>query len=175
MKPEKKQQMKPLNTMKQTVAKAQKELSQLEAKKVKSPQKRKEKASFQNTPPVEIFLDSLEFNPVTENDCAWVMANVPMGISGIKMVSLSHRNSSNIDCGFSVKIPDGYKLVVELLSHFKDRGLEIYNNVLTGESRLSFNVRNVGREIVVVNNRDRVAFLRIEPIYPLTFKLVKEF
>lgn len=103
------------------------------------------------------------------------MANVPMGISGIKMVSLSHRNSSNIDCGFSVKIPDGYKLVVELLSHFKDRGLEIYNNVLTGESRLSFNVRNVGREIVVVNNRDRVAFLRIEPIYPLTFKLVKEF
>lgn len=177
MKTEKKPQAKSINTMNQTVAKAQKELTKLEAKKSSSKTKKtqkKEKVSFQNVPPVEVYLDSPEFSPVTENDVSWVVANVPFSIAGTRQVALSHRNSVLVDCGFSVKVPEGYKLVVELSSSFKDHGLEIYNSTIVGDNRVSFNVRNLGREIAVINHRDRVAILRIEPIYPLAFKFMVE-
>jgi dUTPase len=124
-------------------------------------------------PPVEILLDSAEFCPVSEDGLVWLTANVPVSISGNRQIALSHRNAANVDCGFTAKVPEGYKLVVELSPEKREHGLEVYKNTITGESRVSLSVRNLGREIAVVNHRDRVALLRIEPIYPLTFKVME--
>jgi len=80
---------------------------------------------------------------------------------------------ATVDCGFSAKVPEGYKLVIELSPDLREHGLEVYKNTITSESRVNLSVRNVGREVAVVNHRDRVALLRIEPIYPLTFKVME--
>jgi dUTPase len=136
----------------------------------KKPAKKKEKVSSQGVPPVEILLDASEYCPDKDG---WVVANVPITIAGTRQIALSHRNSALVDCGFEVKVPVGFKLVVELAPNFKDRGLELFNNTLVGSSRVNFSVRNLGREIIVINHRDRVGFLRIEPVYPLTFKTME--
>lgn len=174
MKSEKKQQVKPLSVTRPALVKAQKELTELEVKKALAKKPRKGKVSSQNVPPVEIQLDGLEFNPLLEEGLYLVAANLPTTTGGTRQIALSHRNSAQVDCGFNAKIPSGYRLVVELSSNFKDHGIEIYKNSFIGENRISFSIRNLGREIVVINHRDRVGYLRIEPIYPLTLKIVEE-
>ncbi len=175
----------PLNNSR-VVADAEQELTKLERKKLearlksqKTRQQRRrqakktEKVSSLLVPPVEIVVDSAEFTPVAEDGLTWLVANVPVSISGNRQVALSHRNAATVDCGFTAKVPEGYKLVLELSPEKKDHGLEVYKNTITGESRVSLSVRNLGREIAVVNHRDRVALMRIEPIYQLTFKVME--
>jgi hypothetical protein len=178
MKTEKKPQVKLLNhSNSKVVANAKAELSKLEAKKLEAKlkskaRKKKEKPSSPSAPSVEISLDSLEFAPIVEANVVWLVANVPFSIAGNRQIALSHRNWATIDCGFSAKVPEGYKLVLELSPDHKDHGLEVYKNTIVGENRVNLSVRNLGREIAVVNHRDRIALARIEPIYPLTFKVV---
>jgi hypothetical protein len=139
---------------------------------IQEARKKKEKPSSPSAPSVEISLDSLEFAPIVEANVVWLVANVPFSIAGNRQIALSHRNWATIDCGFSAKVPEGYKLVLELSPDHKDHGLEVYKNTIVGENRVNLSVRNLGREIAVVNHRDRIALARIEPIYPLTFKVV---
>lgn len=125
-------------------------------------------------PPIEIQLDAMAFMPKTENGLTYAFSNVPVSIAGNRQIAMVHRNCSTVDCGFSVKVPEGYKLILDLADELKDHGLEVYKNVITGENRATLSLRNLGREIAVVNHRDRVATMRIEPIYPLTFKVLED-
>jgi dUTPase len=88
-------------------------------------------------------------------------------------VLLSHRNSVNVDCGFSAKVPDGFELVLDLLPELKERGLEMFKGTLRGEGKVAFSVRNLGREIVNLSHRQKVASIRIVPVYELNFKVVE--
>lgn len=133
---------------------------------------RKEKTSFLNVPQVEVILSSDEFTPIEQNGEVFVFANIPLGVSGNRQYSLSNRNSCTIDCGMTLKIPKGYRIIIDLIQNLKDRGLVIYNNTIIGDNRLCFGVRNVGREIVVIDHLVAVASIKIEPIYPLKFKIL---
>lgn len=113
--------------------------------------------------------DDKNFIPTT--DC--VRANLVFAIGGNQQCAISYRSSALIDCGCDVKIPEGYRLILDLDDEFKNRGLDIYKNVLIGETRLAAHVRNVGREIVVIEHRSKVFTMRLEPIYPLTIKVVE--
>jgi dUTPase len=134
-----------------------------------------EKTSSQDVPPVEITqLESEHYAPVEAPDGFWVVANLPANVQGTRAISLSHRNSFDVDCGFAVKVPEGYKLVFDLSPEYKERGLDVYKNIVTGEGRVTVGVRNLGREIVNINNRIRIASARIEPLYKLTFKVTED-
>lgn len=111
--------------------------------------------------------------PVEEGGQYWIRANIPVGVAGNRQYALTFRNCVSVDCGFSAKVPEGYKLVFELAEHLKDHGLEIYKNTIIGDSRVCISVRNLGREIGIISHRDLVATMRIEPVYTLKFK-VKE-
>lgn len=162
------------------VENAEKELAKLEAKKMLAKQRKKRQLKAKKkgkissrVPPVEVSLDGPEFTPQAEDGFTWLIANVPVAIDGNRRVALGHRGMATVDCGFSAKVPEGYKLVIELSPDLREHGLEVYKNTITSESRVNLSVRNVGREVAVVNHRDRVALLRIEPIYPLTFKVME--
>lgn len=131
---------------------------------------RKEKP-FSNVPQVEVDSDEELFVPVTENGTTYVRCNVPINVTGTRSIPLSYRNCCHVDCGFSVKVPDGFRLVVELLPEFKDRGIDAYGNLIIGESRVSVMLRNLGKEIVTINHGVRFAHLRIEPNYLLKIKV----
>lgn len=120
------------------------------------------------SPEIEIKLESDEFMPTD----GWVAANIPVAVGSNRQITLSHRSHATIDCGFSVKIPEGYRLILELSPSIKEHGLDVYKNVIIGEDRASISVRNVGREIAVINHRDRIAQLKVEPIYPLKLKVI---
>ncbi len=162
----------PVHPNSQVLKEAEAELLKLKVKRSRK-KTRKGKTSSLAVPPVEIQLDDSAFTPITEGNQTFVYANVPFSINGNRQYAMVHRNSSTIDCGFSAKVPEGYKLVLDLLPDLKDHGLEVYKNTIVGEGRVTLSVRNLGREIAVVNHRDRVAALRIEPIYSLTFKVVE--
>ena len=146
-------------------------LSQLktELEKVRKKPSRKKKTATVSSPTLEVKPDDKNFIPTT--DC--VYASLPFAIGGNQQCAISHRSSAIIDCGCDVKVPEGHRLVLELDEELKGRGLDIYKNVLTGETRLAAYVRNVGREIVVVEHRCKVFTMRLEPIYPLTIKVVE--
>jgi hypothetical protein len=148
------------------VAQAEKELA-----KLKKAKKKTGRTSLA-VPPVEIKVDKPDFIPTQSIGGTWhLMANVCGNVQGERAVRLSHRNSHNLDCGFTAKVPEGFKMVLELTSEFKDKGLEVYNNVITGEARVGLSVRNLGREIVVIRDREVAAFARIEPLYNLSFEV----
>lgn len=132
--------------------------------------KKKEKPSS-HVPLIKISLDSAFFMP---SDSGNLFANVPAVVGGLRQIALSHRNSAVVDCGLSVKVPKGYQLVMDLSPDLKEHGLMIYNNVITGDGRVTISVRNVGREIAIINHRDFVAVMRIEPVYKLKFKVIDE-
>lgn len=125
-----------------------------------------------SVPPVKVVPDHPDFVPLSEDRLTWVFANVASNLQGSRVIQLTHRSSQSVDCGFIAKVPEGYHLVFDLSPDFKEKGLEIYKNTVVGESRVSLGVRNLGREIIVIRDRERVATVRIEPLYELNFEVV---
>lgn len=109
--------------------------------------------------------------PSTYEGVTRVFAHVESNVQGQRVVSLSHRNTFNVDLGFTAKVPDGFELVFDLSPELKERGLEVYKNTLRGEGRAYLSVRNLGREIVQIHHREAVATARIIPVYELTIKV----
>lgn len=137
-------------------------------KKLKKKKSKKRKTTI---PPVEISAVSDDHIPSNVDGVTYVYAYIDANFQGARTVSLSHRNTFNLNLGFTAKVPDGFELVFDLTPEFKDRGLEVYKNALRGEGGAYLSVRNLGREIAQIHHRQAVATARIVPVYELTIKV----
>lgn len=122
-----------------------------------------------SVPPVEITVDREISTPVEEDGVWWLTASIPSNVQGERTLNLGYRQSSFIDFGFSVKVPEGFELTFNLSDDLRSRGLEVYKNRVSGDNKASLGVRNLGKELVIIRDKDRIAFATIRPIYPLTF------
>jgi dUTPase len=74
-----------------------------------------------------------------------------------------------LDCGLTLTVPPGFKAVVTPIDAYADRGLVFSSNVFTGERRITFRVRNMGKDILVIDTGERIASLSLEPLYKFEF------
>ena len=97
------------------------------------------------------------------NTCAEIYADIQQN-----HIQIPHRSIIEIDCGFSIEIQSGYRLVVKLNNFLTLKGLIIPNSphVVT-EGRVKIIVCNIGREIIPINHGDSIGVITAEPIYDL--------
>jgi len=119
--------------------------------------------------------DSQEFCPLATGTTVQLLANIPSPPDlkaqpgYVHRIGLGPRATAVVDCGIEVTIPDGFKAVAHLEPSLAGKGLLIDGNVYSGTARIAFRVRNVGREIIPVLHKDRVASLSLEPVYLFDF------
>lgn len=111
--------------------------------------------------------DDIYFIPKYENStssCADIFANIP-DKSCSAVAQFSH---CLIDCGFSIKISSGYKICFELDPLWSNKGLMLVGSSYIDPDilqRLKLNVLNLGQNQIIINNKDKIGKIWIEPIY----------
>lgn len=102
---------------------------------------------------VEVVSDGSDFTPSCEgSSCvSEVFANIPSGLD------LVHNSSCVVDCGFSMKLPAGYKCRVESLNP------SLFLSVVDCQ-RFKLNVFNAG-DTVRLKDRQKIAKIWVEPVY----------
>jgi len=128
--------------------------------------------------PVKIVADE-GFVPQYQTEgsvCVDLAASVPPDHAGIKQITLPHRASAVIDCGFCMELPKGYRASITARSGLASRGLMVSNSPGIIDSdyrgRVKVAVINVGKEIIVIKDGDRIAQMAIEPVYLFDFECV---
>lgn len=103
---------------------------------------------------VEIVSDEEEFIPAYAHGCnsAYLLANLTVG-----ELDLISGSSTLIDCGFSLKVPPGYR--VEIASSISGLFLSRCDS-----ERMKVNAINVG-ENLTLHHKQEIARIWIEPVY----------
>ena len=83
-------------------------------------------------------------------------------------MKLGFRSIVNINCGFAVELPEGYKLCIAIRSKFAKKGLFILNSPaqIDTDYRGSIEVviGNFSHEYITINDGERFAQCWIEPV-----------
>lgn len=79
--------------------------------------------------------------------------------------TLPHRATVAIDCGVDIQLEPGWKLVVNSLPKWAEKGLIVTNSGVLSEGRIHVYVTNVGKEIIVIEPKDNIAQMTIEPLF----------
>jgi dUTPase len=111
----------------------------------------------------EIFSDDDAFVPVYSNSFE---ADFYINIYESK-ISINNLGVATVDCGFSVKIPMGYKMCFSLDENWSSKGLFIsgHGNIEPNEkSRVKINLINFGN-MIVMNHGEKLGTTWIEPVY----------
>lgn len=107
----------------------------------------------------KIVADDEKFMPKYEDqNLASIYAN--MSSSAV----LPYRSVLEIDAGFDIEIPIGYRCRLQIDSKLASKGM-IVTNPICESGRMVVTVVNCGRDLVTVNHGDCIAKLTIEPIY----------
>lgn len=137
--------------------------------------KDKAKASGPVAIPTKVQADSPDFIPQPNKTTVQLLANIPTPADMksqpgyVHRIGLGPRATAVVDCGVTVTVPSGFKAVAHIDPAFAGKGLLIDGNIYSGEARIAFRVRNVGREIIPVLHKDRIATLSLEPVYLFDF------
>jgi dUTP pyrophosphatase len=134
---------------------------------------------------VEIVADDPKYIPQYKTDgsaCADLVAQIKSTTVGGLQTGNSHtlnfRCSMRISTGCKMAIPEGYKLCFAVRSSFGDRGLVITNSPAQIDSDyrgyIEMSVLNVGRELVRIEDGDRIAQCWLEPVVKAGFKVVEK-
>lgn len=107
--------------------------------------------------------DDLFIPEISENGSAKLRANLSEYESGF--VSMAYRTTVEIDCGFSITIPPGYRAVVNSIPSMASRGLVVTNTPNITEGRVKVYLTNVGKEIVKISHTDQFAYMTLYPVY----------
>lgn len=110
----------------------------------------------------EIFCDDSYFLPnYSGSHGANIYANLTEDF-----VKINNFGTILIDCGFSIKIPAGYKVCSSLNEHLSSKGLFINDNCKSNEkSKFKINLINLGESQVTIHHKENLGILWIEPIY----------
>lgn len=127
--------------------------------------------------PVKIIADDPRFLPKrsTEGSAGLdLIANLPGG-----PVRLPHRGGLIIDCGFSMQLPGGWEAQIRPRSSLGSKGLIIPNAPGTIDSdytgRIKVAVLNLGKELIVIEDGQKIAQMVIQPVYETFWVPVTEF
>lgn len=114
-----------------------------------------------------IFPDSGEFIPFARPDGGFdLFANASVDVHGVARHTITSRVTQQIDCGFSVVVPKGYRITVEPQPEYISKGL-IIQSAVTGEDkqRVVVYAHNLGKEILVLNKGDKIARMYLTSSY----------
>lgn len=130
----------------------------------------------------EIVADDPKYIPVSNDKNVSVVdliANLEPDHTGGKRLALSHRATVVIDCGFSIKLPISYRALVKAQPDWASKGLIITDGPSmigpNNTTRVKVTVTNVGKEIVVINDGDKIAQMWVEPSYAFEWITLTEF
>jgi dUTPase len=115
----------------------------------------------------EISSEESIFIPVyKETNVADVRVVVPaLNHQGVQAVRLNHRTVQVLDCGFTIKVPAGFKVKAEAKKAWANRGLLI-THAFIEDDRLKLMLTNIGQETpLVISHQESVAQIWLEPVY----------
>lgn len=112
------------------------------------------------------------FIPVQQEDGSFdLVANCGADVHGVKRNTITSRVIQKIDCGFSIDLPRGYYLIIESLPEHTAKGLIVQSAI--SEQRVGVWAHNLGKEIIVINNGEKIAKMHVLCSYNAKLK-VKE-
>lgn len=98
---------------------------------------------------------------------------MPVSMSNPNTFVLAHRKTALLDCGFSMKLPVGWKANISLRSGFSKKGVVLNNAPGRIDSdyvgRLKLIICNVGNQTISINHGQRIAQMEIQPVFKLVF------
>jgi dUTPase len=116
---------------------------------------------------LDIFPDTGEFIPAARADGGFdLYANATVDVHGVPRHTITSRVIQQIDCGFAVVIPKGYRLTIEPQPEYISKGL-IIQSAVTGEGkqRVAVYAHNLGKEILVINKGEKIARMYLTSSY----------
>lgn len=85
--------------------------------------------------------------------------------AGTSRISLPHRSTAVVNCGFKLTLPAGYRAYVNIKPNLAHRGLMATSTYFEGESDVKVTLINVGREILYVEPDQVFAEMTVQPVY----------
>lgn len=112
--------------------------------------------------------------------CADLFACIPPNVvDGVNIGSkhqFGFRTLIKINCGFSVAIPDGFKLCISLRSGLASQGLFVTNSPGQVDSdyrgEIQVIVANFSHSIITISDGERFAQCWLEPVYKPDWRIV---
>lgn len=107
-----------------------------------------------------------------DSSCVDLKANLPENHAGLKQVTLPHRSIAVIDTGIAIKMREGYHAFIKVSPELAAKGViatESPQIIEPSDGRVVITIANIGKEIIVINHKDVVAQMYIEPIYKFNF------
>ena len=116
---------------------------------------------------MEIFADKPEFIPVVRADGGFdLFANVSVDVNGVARQTITSRVIQQIDCGLSIIVPKGYRLIIEPQPEHINKGLIVQSAIVgDGKQRVVIFAHNLGKEILVFNKCDKIARMYLTNVY----------
>lgn len=94
-----------------------------------------------------------------------------------QQITFPYRHTEIIDCGFKMKIPEGYEALITPRSSMGAKGLIVTNSPGTIDSdfcgKIKVLITNVGKEVACIKHGDRIAQMKIVPVYGFDFEEVE--
>jgi dUTPase len=112
------------------------------------------------------------FSPIIRADGFDLLVNAAKDANGAYKHTITSRVIQHIDCGFSLTVPRGYRLVIEGLPDHLSKGLVIHPAFSGGEGkqRISLFAHNLGKEIIVLNQGDAIGRMYLTSLYKVKIK-----
>jgi dUTPase len=100
-----------------------------------------------------------------------LLVNAAKDANGTYKHTITSRVIQFIDCGFSLTLPNGYRLVIEGLSDHLAKGLVIHPAFSgEGKQRIALFAHNLGKEIIVLNHGDSIGRMYLTSLYKAKIK-----
>jgi len=126
-----------------------------------------------NRVPTKIKADHPDFIPQYKTRgaaCCDLMANITEpDVHGKYELTIIPGATVSVDCGFSIQLVPGYEAQVRSRSGMASRGLIVTNGIGTIDAdyrgRLKVILTNVGKEVIVIRHKDRIAQMALKPVW----------
>ena len=85
--------------------------------------------------------------------------------TGEKYTRIPSRGVVQIDCGFTLDLPVGFKARFSVDEELSSRGLFLVSPNQMVEGRVVLNLMNLGKEFMMIKHKDIIAQMWVEPVY----------
>jgi len=120
---------------------------------------------------IELTYEEVDFKPVPNGLYSDVCVLVPeLNHLNQQQVLLNHRTVHEFYCGFSVKMPAGFRLRAEIKPYWAGRGLVLSSGYLDENNRFKLIVVNTGQESpLIIAHKAEIARIWVEPAYSINW------